>query len=318
MVKSLTKFLTKKQEEATTSPSVEAVLNNTFNAVDQSASPFGSLVFSPSKPSSKGVNQSFDQSFKQSRFYIESELIDTPQTAVQLKSPDECNQLLETLLNGNWCVLKADDSDPLDILFSRSLTQWQVLANPDAAQNTVYLLWKEQVNMLEDAQWSLYENGNLIYTGKHLAQFDELMDADALDTMAIGQYLEKGNTNALINTLAVRPAVFSTLKKPLFDKLEQFYESTNIPVLNFEISVMLAEKTRVVGLFKQLAQAGILDRAIDCIRLDAGLKRLTSEFSYFNQQQQNGLDRSLFLQAQSQYRQYLTDGLWRVRLTQAA
>lgn len=304
MVKSLSHFLNQQPE---TSESV---------SMDWNAASQEDIINRPS-PFSQPVMWGMQPAFQPATsppFYIEVPLDDCQPRPLVV---EDVYAYIETLVNTGWCVLKASDNDPLDVLFSRALTQWYVLVHPDNQITDVYLLWKQQPNILEVAEWSLYQNSELIYQGEDDGDhISELIQSEALSVLPVLTFLKKNQDNALIRIIQNHPSVFSSIKLPLFEVLEQFYTTSGIPVLNQEMGHILTEKTRVVGFLKKLFKAGVFNRTMDCQRLDRALNRLSAEFEFFSKQANTGLSTSLFYQAYRQYHAHVTDGLWRVRLSE--
>ncbi len=177
----------------------------------------------------------------------------TPSPSVQLSvcpllQPEAAEALLVELRQNRWQRLRPEYDDPIGMLFNNQARQWTLGWNEN--QDALYLLVWETESWQEQAVWSLYRNGELLYQeadGGSRRRSDlcqALLESpllpcvsalELLNPLTDFRYFEPQREVAaqmLIQTLQARPEVFQALTPPLLEALGAELHSPDWPVLD--------------------------------------------------------------------------------------
>lgn len=210
--------------------------------------------------------------------------------------PEEADALLERLCASGWNRVPEGYGDPLDMLFGHRFRQWTLGWDPEPGTADLWLLIWETDSWREKPVWNLYGNGRLVFQeemgfSRRGERFDLLLESARLPFISHQSFLSaltaflhpeaqrKLACQALGETLTARPEIFPSLRESLFQLLETDLGNSQWPTLDVLKLHRLSCRIPVIGLFRRLAESGLLDRAEDQDRLEAAIEGCREEFT---------------------------------------
>ncbi len=204
--------------------------------------------------------------------------------------PEAAESLLVELRQNRWRRLRAEYDDPLGMLFNNQARQWTMGWNEN--QDELYLLVWETESWQNQATWSLYCNGELLYqeadggSKRRSALCQELLESPLLPCVSALELLSplmdfryfepqrEAAAQKFILALLARPEVFSTLKAPLLEALNAELGSLDWPVLDILKLHRVAHKLTLLRVFDVGLKQGWIRQPKDLRQFNQSLDSL--------------------------------------------
>lgn len=220
---------------------------------------------------------------------------------------DAKTRLLDELFSNHQLRVTADKNDPtdpLDLLFhegnSLAMREWMILWNKTGhLKNPLYLLLREQNEWDGPALWSLYENGEPLFTlheksePELAAKCRALMKDKENNILPVERfidlYLEKEPSRAEALTVLTRlftrhPDIRAHYKMHVINLLEKPVTTQAFPIIDKNTLSRLGRKTRAAILARQMVIFGLLTHPLDKKRLAAALDHSREQFRFYENQ----------------------------------